>query len=224
MMPISHISYVDSGPMAPGAFGLVDPTDKTMTWAMKWLTEGPDSKTGNPDWFSWNHRPSLRFEMSSLEPCYSWNIYLRFLRNERQKFLEGFYSMAAGSVSRKFLGGVEHRNGIQAVPATNAVLDNRLRNSPRAWLRPGREVRVQKAPTYFGLVSHILRAVSANQMEIQIEGPDRENLAWLRLYLYHPEQKPLRSATVNGVSVKPSSAEVLEITNPSRSLRAEVYF
>jgi hypothetical protein len=149
--------------------------------------------------------------------------------------------MAAGSVSRKFLGGVEHRNGIQAVPATNAVLDNHLRNmllfenfeeqgiellrnSPRAWLRPGREVRVQKAPTYFGLVSHILRAVSANQVEIQIEGPDRENLAWLRLYLYHPEQKPLRSATVNGVSVKPSSAEVLEITNPSRSLRAEVYF
>lgn len=233
--------YVDSGPMALGAFGLIDPNDETMTWAMRWLTEGPDSKTGNPDWFSWNHRPSLRFEMSSLEPCYSWNIYLRFFRNERQKFLEGFYSMAAGSVSRKFLGGVEHRNGIQAVPATNAVLDNHLRNmllienfeqkglellrnSPGVWLRPGQEVRVQQAPTYFGSISYMLRAVSADQVTVQIDGPNRESLAWLRLHLCHPDRKPLRAVRVNNVSVRPLNSEVVEIKNPSRTLKVEADF
>ncbi|HCJ35107.1 MAG TPA: hypothetical protein DHV65_12535 [Ktedonobacter sp.] len=123
-----HPFYLDTGPMFLGVAGLVDPRDETMTWAMKWLTEGPDSTRANPDWTDFSDRPSLRYEMSSVEPCYSWNIYLRFLRNERLKFLEGFYSLAAGAVSRRFLGGVETRDGIQAMPAMNAVINNHLKN------------------------------------------------------------------------------------------------
>lgn len=233
--------YSDGGPTYLGVSGLIDPEDESMTWVMKFLTEGPDAGTEFPAWSDFMQPPCLRYEISSGEPGLSWNIYLRFMRNERLKFLEGFYSLSAGAVSRKFLGGIETRDGIQACPAINSIIDSHLRNmllfendekrgiellrnSPSTWLRPGQEIRVQKAPTYFGLIGYTVRAVNADQVEAQIEGPDRESLAWLRLYLYHPEKKPLRSAKINGVSVRPLSSEVIEIRNPSRAVKVEAYF
>ena len=227
--------YLDIGPMVLGDFGLVDPADETMTWAMRWLTDGPYSQDGNPDWYDWSHRQFLRYEMSNLEPAYSWNIYLRFLRDERGKFLEGFYSLAAGSVTRKFLGGVEHRNGIQATPSTNAVIDNHLRNmlifedrggegldllrnSPAAWLAPQKQIRVERAETYFGPVSYKV-ASFGTRIEAEIAVPSRPQPKWIRLWLNHPEGKALRSVTVNGVAVAPAARNLVEIRNPSGTLK-----
>ena len=123
-----HSFYLDTGPMSLGMAGLVDPTDETMTWAMQWLTEGPDSGSAYPDWTNFSQRPSLRYEMSSCEPSLSWNIYLRFLRDERERFLEGFYSLAAGDVSRRFLGAMETRDGVHDEPSSSVYIDNHLRN------------------------------------------------------------------------------------------------
>jgi len=236
-----HAFYLDTGPMMLGVAGLVDPGDEILTWAMKWLTEGPDSKSAFPDWSDFLERPSLRFEMSSVEPCYSWNVYLRFLRNERREFLEGFYSLAAGSVSRRFLGGVETRDGIQALPATNAVINNHLRNmlifedeaekgvhllrnSPAAWLQKGKEVRVRNAETYFGPMSYQVNSADGQRLEARIEPPQRERLDWIRLYLYHPEGKPLKSVTVNGSRLEPTGKNFVEIKNPSDTLRVDGQF
>ncbi len=159
-----HIFYIDCGPMFLGVAGLLNANDPIMTLAMKWLNEGPNAGSADPDWTEFANTPTLRYEMSSVEPCYSWNVYLRFLRNERDKFLEGFYSLAAGSVSRKFMGGDEHRDGIQDLPTMNSVIDNHLRNmlvfeneggkgvdilrnSPSAWLHAGKDIRVGDALT-----------------------------------------------------------------------------
>jgi len=203
------------------------------------LTDGPESHT-NPDWYDWSVPASLRFEISGLEPCYSWNIYLRFLRGEREKFLEGFYSLAAGSVTRKFLGGVEHRNGIQAVPVTNAVFDNHLRNmlvfedesgqgidllrnSPVAWLRPQKQIRVERAETYFGPMSY--KVVSfGTRIEAEIESPSRTPPQWMRLWLNHPEGKTLSAVTVNGVTVAPAASNLVEIKHPSGTLKVIAQF
>ncbi len=231
--------YLDAGPMMLGVAGLLDPKDTTMTWAMKWLTEGPHS-SGNPDWDDWTRPASLRYEMSSLEPCYSWNIYLRYLRGEREKFLEGVYSLAAGSVTRKFLGGVEHRNGIQAVPATNAVFDNHLRNmlvfedesgqgidllrnSPVAWLKPEKRIRVERAETYFGPVS--FEVVSfGSRIEAEIKAPSRTSPEWIRLWLNHPEGKALRSVTINGSAAAPAAGNLVEVKKPSGTLKVIVQY
>jgi hypothetical protein len=210
-----------------------------MTWALQWLTEGPDS-TGNPDWDDWSRPASLRYEMSSLEPCYSWNIYLRFLRGERERFLEGVYSLAAGSVTRKFLGGVEHRNGIQAVPTTNAVLDSHLRNmlvfedqsgqgidllrnSPIAWLGPEKRIRVQRAETYFGPLSYTVLSTGA-RIEADIETPSRMPMEWIRLWLNQPEGKALRSVTIDGKTVAPAASNLVEIRKPSGTLKVVAQF
>ena len=80
-----HIFYLDCGPMFLGVAGLIDAKDPSMTLAMKWLTEGPNAGSADPDWTEFTNTPTLRYEMSSVEPCYSWNIYLRFLRNERRQ-------------------------------------------------------------------------------------------------------------------------------------------
>ena len=236
-----HQFYLDTGPMFLGVAGLVDPGDETMTWAMKWLTEGPDSNRAYPDWSDYSERPSLPFEMSSVEPCYSWNVYLRFLRNEREKFLEGFYSLAAGAVSRKFLGGVETRDGIQALPVMNAVINNHLRNmlifedeggrgihllrnTPSAWLVAGKQIRVERAETYFGRMSYKISTLSAQRIEAEIQSPSRERADWIRLYLRHPGGKPIRSASVNGLPLTPVSVDVLEIKNPSGILKVVVEY
>jgi hypothetical protein len=234
-----HIFYLDGGPMFLGVAGLEDPDADTMTWAMKWLNEGPDAGTASPDWSDFSDRPSLRFEMSSVEPCYSWNVFLRFLRNEREKFLEGFYSLAAGAVSRRFLGGSEHRDGIQNLPVMNAVVCTHLRNmllrengrglellrnAPSSWFLPGREIRVSGGETYFGAAGYHLKSVSARRMEAEIDTPARERPAWIRLHLFHPEGRALRSATSNGAAARVLSATALEIPDPPGKLKIVAEF
>jgi hypothetical protein len=230
-----HFFYLDCGPMFLGVAGLEDAADDTMTWVLKFLTEGPGTGRANPDWTTFSDRPSLRFEMSTVEPCYSWNVYLRFLRDEREKFLEGFYSQAAGAVSRKFLGGSEHRDGIQQLPVMNSVINGHLRNmlvfenadggldllrnSPGAWLRSGKQLEVRGAETYFGPISYQVRAVDGQRVEAEIQTPSRERPKWIRLHLYDPEGRPLRAASVNGQALAPTGPSVLEIKDPSGSVK-----
>lgn len=230
-----HYFYLDCGPMFLGVSGLEDASDDTMTWVLDYLTDGPGTGRANPDWTTYSDRPSLRFEMSTVEPCYSWNVNLRFLRNEREKFLEGFYSQAAGSVSRKFLGGSEHRDGIQQLPVMNSVINGHLRNmlvfenqdggldllrnSPGAWLNAGKEINVRGAETYFGPMSYHVRAINDQRVEAEIEAPTRERPKWIRLYLYHPDGRPLRAATVNGTAVSLAGPSVIEIKDPAGPLK-----
>ena len=234
-------TYLDTGPMFLGVGGLLNPNDEVMTWALKWLTEGPNANTEFPDWSDFSQPSCLRYEMSSGEPCYSWNIYLRYLRNERLQFLEGFYSMVAGAVSRKFLGGVETRDGIQGLPITNAVIDNHLRNmlvfenesgrgidllrnSPSAWLEPGKEIRVKDAQTHFGPLSLYVKTGPNNQLVAEVDPPRREAVDWIRLHLYHPQGRPLRRAVINSSSITPASANVIEMRNPRQKIAVEASF
>ncbi len=235
-----HAFYLDTGPMFLGVSGLMDPRDESMTWAMKWLNEGPDAGKASPDWSDYRERPSLRYEMSSSEPAYSWNIFLRFLRNERLQFLEGFYSLAAGAVSRKFRAAVETRDGIQGMPLTNAVINMHLRNmllcediseggiellrnSPGAWLRPGNRVRVERAQTYFGTMGFQVRS-AGRRVEAEIEVPARNRVRWIKLHLHHPQGRPLRGALVNGVSVPVVSTGPLAVKSPPRNLNIVAEF
>jgi hypothetical protein len=236
---ILHIFYVDCGPMFLGVVGLLNASNPLMTLAIKWLNEGPNAGSADPDWTEYANTPTLRYEMSSVEPCYSWNVYLRFLRNERDKFLEGFYSLAAGSVSRRFMGGDEHRDGIQDLPTMNSVIDNHLRNmlvfenengqeldllrnSPSAWLRPGKDIRVRGALTTFGTVSYQVHSTDKD-VDASIECPSNGGLAQLHLYLYPPEGKSIQLAKVNGASQIVKDG-IVEIQNPSGTIHVSAEF
>jgi hypothetical protein len=236
-----HVFYLDGGPLFAGVAGLLNPDDEIMTWALKWLTEGPDSKSYSPDWSDWSERPSLPYEMASSEPALSWNIPLRFLRNERQKFLEGFYSLCAGAVSRRFMVGHETRNGIQGMALVNATINiqlrnilvfeqeegrgiDLLRNSPSAWLGAGKRISVKRAQTYFGPISYEIRAGDGRSIEAEIEAPSRDPVDWIRLHLYHPEDKPLKRVSVNGLEVPSRDKNTVEIKNPRGTIKVVAEF
>jgi hypothetical protein len=238
--PTGHAFYLDTGPMFLGVAGLLPPQDDTMTWAMKWLTEGPDAGKYNPDWSDLGDTPSLVFEMSSCEPAYSWNLPLRFLRNESDRFLEGFYSLCAGAVSRRFLEGCETRDGIIGLPVTNAVIGNHLRNmlvfddeksgslellrnAPRRWLLPGKAIRVRGAETYFGLLSYRVDTTQ-DGTRVEIDCPERQPVNTLRLHLRLPDQRTVRSVTVNGKRLKPGRDGVVEVDQPTGKLKVVTEF
>ena len=147
----------------------------------------------------------------------------------------------AGAVSRKFLGGVETRDGIQGLPITNAIIDNHLRNmlvfenelgrgidllrnSPSAWLEPGKEIRVRGAQTHFGLLSLHVKTGTNNQVTAEIDLPRREAVDWIRLHLYHPQGRPLRRAVINSSAITPASANVIEVRNPRQKMTVEASF
>lgn len=232
--------YVDTGPLFLGVSGLLPAGGEVMTWTLKWFTEGPYADSYDPQWSDWWDPASLPYEMSSGEPCYSWNIPLRFLRGEREKFLEGFYSLSAGSVSRRFLGSVEHRDGIQGMPAGNAVINTHLRNmlvfenpdgrtlellrnAPGSWLEEEKEVVVEEAPTYFGPISYRVKT-SAEEVAITVDPPSRQTPDLLRIYVHEPQERPIRELRVNGQPASPAGSNSVEIENPSEKIEITVAF
>ncbi|MGW8181951.1 MAG: hypothetical protein ACWGQW_24755, partial [bacterium] len=233
--------YIDTGPLFLGVSGLFDPSDEVMDWTLSWFTEGPHAGSYDPQASEWWDAGSLPYEMSSGEPCYSWNIPLRFSRNEREKFLEGFYTLCAGSVSRRFLGGVEHRDGIQGVPVGNSVINNHLRNmllyenekesglellrnSPGKWLLSGQRISVQQAPSYFGSISYVSEAED-DQIHFVIDSPSRQPVNWIKIHLVHPAGKPVRKIELEGnASSRVLSDTVVELGNPTGTLKVKVIF
>ena len=68
--------------------------DPLMQDACAWFREGPQHKLYRPDASCWQV-PVLIHEMSSCEPCYSWNIFHSWQLGDRERFLEGMYSLFA---------------------------------------------------------------------------------------------------------------------------------
>lgn len=160
--------YLDTGPLMLVFSGLCDAAEDAMRSTVKWFREGPPSKIYRYDSDCWQV-PSLHREMSSCEPCFSWNVFHSHQLKDRQHFLEGLYSLFAGSMSRQTQTVCETRGGITGVIGAHlptclarlAVVDDQvhenelhvLRLIPLAWLREDQEAVFERMPTHFGPVS-----------------------------------------------------------------------
>ncbi|MHB0998733.1 MAG: hypothetical protein ACYC27_05750 [Armatimonadota bacterium] len=72
---------------------------------------------------------------------------------------------------------------------------------PREWLEQRNRISVKNAPTHFGEVSYEIESdVLHNIVKTQIEMPDRIQPDTVILRLRHPDAKPIKSVTVNGVN------------------------
>lgn len=70
---------------------------------------------------------------------------------------------------------------------------------PRYWLRDGETLSVQRAQTYFGEMSLVVRSeVARRRITVEIDPPRRNPPARTLLRIRHPEEEPLLSVTVNG--------------------------
>ena len=207
--------YLDTGPLFLVFAGLMPASDPLMDDVRRWFREGPQQKFYRRDSNCWQV-PVLDHEMSSCEPCYSWNLFHTLQQGDREKFMEGLYSVFAGSISRKTRVSCETRGGVTgnafSAPlaiylSRLAVIDDELvenelhllRLMPLAWLKPGAASAFEKMPTEFGPVT-LLTKVSADgqTLAVTFKPAFRKGAAPARIRLHVPPIPGLKRLVVNG--------------------------
>jgi len=203
---LRHAFYLDTGPLFLVFAGLMDAEDELMKSTLLWFREGPPSKVYRYDSGCWQ-LPSLRHEMSSCEPCYSWNVFHSHQQQDRAKYLEGMYSLFAGQISRRTYSACETRGGVTGTTwsclpvylARLAVVDDQIKKDelhlmrmmPLAWLRTDRESKFENMPTEFGPVTLRVR-LDRNGRELQVSfAPE---------FRYKPKRVVLHVPPVDGLS------------------------
>lgn len=122
-----HPFYLDTGPLFLVFAELLPEDDPLMASARHVFPSGPHRKTF--DITGSGNRPAcLYHEISSCEPSYSWNLFHSHQLADRDRFLEGIFSLFAGGMSRQTYVGRETRGGIIATVCTHplAVIAARL--------------------------------------------------------------------------------------------------
>ena len=205
--------YLDGGPLCLVWAGLMDADDPIMQDMLAFFREGPNWKIRKP--FPWSlDRAVLEHEMSSCEPCYSFNAFHSWQLGDRRHFLEAMYSVLVGGISQNTFISCEHRHGIQgtlfAFPlgmglARLSVIDEQivpgelhlLRFCPLAWLRSDRPARFLRMPTEFGPVDLTAQlSKDGKTLEVSFKGDWRDRPG--KVVLHVPPVPGLRKVSVNG--------------------------
>ncbi len=152
------------------------------------------------------------------EPVYNQQATAYLLRDDPKAAIRAFYSMMACAFSHSVFEPVEHRwtwGQYFGPPSTDGAwfelyrhmliheLDDGtlllLQATPRQWLEDGKAIEVERAPTYYGLLSMALRSEAASgKLAVEIQMPDRTRPKALLVRLRHPRERRMQSVTVNG--------------------------
>lgn len=194
--------------------GLMSADDELMRDCVQFFREGPDTLLygvrSNP-----LSRPVLIHEISSCEPCYSWNIVHSWQLQDRPRFLEGLYSLFGGAMSRQTYSACEHRHGIQTCQCPTylgfylgrlAVIDDEIaegelhlfRLCPLAWLTPNEDTVFERMPTLFGEANLRFR-LDADRKALHVSFSGKWRSSPPRIVLHVPPL-PLERIIVNGNS------------------------
>ena len=201
----------------------MDADDPIMADMLAFFREGPNWKLHKP--FPWSlDRAVLEHEISSCEPCYSFNAYHSWQLGDCERFLEAMYSVLVGAVSHNTFISCEHRHGIQgnqfAFPfgfclARLSVIDDQvsrdnlhlLRFCPLAWLQQDRPARFLMMPTEFGPVDLTVQlSADGKTLEVTFNGDWRERPG--EIVLHVPPVPGLRKVSVNGKKYSASKGAV----------------
>jgi hypothetical protein len=208
-----HAFYLDCGPLFLVFAGLVDAHDPMMVDTRAYFRSGPQHWTYRHDSNCWQS-PVLEHEMSSCEPCYSWNVFHSWQLGDRQRFLEGMYSLFAGAMSRQTRISCETRGGITGnvfaaslavYLARLSVVDDQLRPDelhllrlmPLAWLAPGKRAVFQQIPTERGPLTVETR-LSSNGRTLEVVYRPQLRAPFAKVWLHIPPIPGLRVVKVNG--------------------------
>ena len=212
-----HAFYLDAGPLFLVFAGLLRAKEPEMADTLRWFRAGPQRRFNRRDSNCWQV-PVLYNEMSSCEPCYSWNVFHAYELGDRENFLEGLYSLFAGAISRKTCIGCETRGGVYGNVFSNAlalylarlaVIDDQLREdelhllrlAPLAWLKADRQTVFDNMPTEFGPVSLRFK-LSADKRKLAITFRPGFRCAPERVLLHVPPLKRLKEIVLNGKPYK----------------------
>jgi hypothetical protein len=221
-----HAFYLDTGPLFLVFAGLLEADDPLMQDTRSYFRHGPLQRNYRHDTDCWQS-PVLEHEMSSCEPCYSWNIFHSWQLGDRARFLEGMYSVFAGAMSRQTRISCETRGGITgnvfaaslaAYLARLAVVDDQLRAGdlhllrlmPLAWLAPGKKAVFRSIPTEHGPLS-LTTSLSSDSQKLVIEFEPHFRQEFSRVWLHVPPVPGLKEVRLNGRKVWSGQGATVEI-------------
>ena len=221
-----HAFYLDTGPMFLVWSELMDADDQLMRSAVDFFREGPNTKIFDPRNNCWQ-RPVLIREISSCEPCYSWNAFHSWQLGDRYRYLECMYSLLTGALSPQTYISCETRHGIfgnvfASVLLTDlvrlSVIDDELeagrlhllRLVPKAWLRSDIETEFENMPTEFGPVT-IKFALSKDHKDLKVTYNHKFRRPPEKVMLHIPPVESLKKVIINGRPVKAKPSDVINI-------------
>lgn len=206
----AHAFHLDTGAMVL-VFGELFPADDPiMRASVRWFREGPQVKHFRRFSSEWQ-MPVLYGEISSCEPCYSWNVFHTFELGDREKFTQGLYSLFAGGICRQNFVSCETReavsgncftHGLALMAMRLAVIEERgdelhlLRMTPRAFFENG-GFHWKLAPTWFGELNLAARFdARTGTLDVRYSPPKRSKPG--KTVLHVPPIDGLRSIRING--------------------------
>lgn len=220
----THPFYLDTGPLFLVYAGLLDASDPMMQSTLKFFREGPNWTTF--DRYGTHEQPAvLVHEISSCEPPSSFNLFHSHQLGDRQRFLEGMYSMMAGAHSRKTFTTCETRGGITGLAAhidvyavKLCVIDDfvesdelhLLRMTPKAWLKTDHLTRFKNVPTIFGPVTVRFQLAEGGRVLYVRYDADFHH-APKKVVLHVPPLPSIERVRVNGRSVKAGGGGLLTL-------------
>jgi hypothetical protein len=171
------------------------------------------------------------------EPIYNQHATALLLRDEPEAVIRAFYSMIACAFSHRQLSPLEHRwawGQYYGPPSTDGAWFELYRNMlinelhgegalfigqaiPRAWLEDGKQIRIERAPTYFGPVTLAIESrARTGSIHAQVALSDRNRPDLLQIRFRHPHRALLRAVTVNGSESHEfdPARELVAIPNP----------
>jgi hypothetical protein len=204
---------LDGGPLCLPWAGLIDASDPAMQSFADYFRVGPPTKLWGPR-SSPIARAVLHHEISSCEPCYSWNIVNSWQTGDRARFLEGMYALFAGAISNQTYINGEHRNAMYGTVFVaplmtwcmrQAVLDDEisegelhlLRLCPLAWLSADEETVFEKMPTVYGTADlRFSLSRDRKQLNVKFAGNWRDQAP--KVVLHIPPVDELVQVSING--------------------------
>ena len=209
-----HPFYLDAGPTFAVYAGILRADDELMRDAIAFLREGPHVREADPAEVHWRSPPRLVQEMSSAEPCYSWNIYHSHQLGDRARFLEGMYSIVTGALSRQTSVSCETRGGItENVFASALAVDlarlstvddtlepgnlHLMRLTPLAWISASEQTRFENMPTEFGPVT-LKWQLASDGRTLNVEYAPNFRRAPGSVLLHVPPLTAMKNVIVNG--------------------------
>jgi hypothetical protein len=226
-LSFEHPFYLDTGPIFGVYAGVLHADDPLMRDAVDFLREGPQTRDGSDARFSWRNTPRLIHEISSAEPCYSWNVFHSHQLGDRERYLEGMYSLFTGALSRQTHVSCETRGGItENVFATTlavdlarlAVVDDEIepgtlhlmRLTPLAWISAAEQTRFENMPTEFGPVT-LKWKLSADGRSLAVDYAPKFRRPPRAVLLHVPPAEGLEKVLVNGVKHPAKGGDVISL-------------
>ena len=202
---------------------ILDPNSLEVGEMMDYLEDYQFLRTG---WNDYSHAENQKdiFNLggfSKLQPYYSRNVEIYALRDDVKPFIRSYFNALSTLLNTENLSLWE---GFQKAGAWNKTHEtgwllcqtglmfvmergDELWLAPMVtnnWLKDGMTIAVQDAPTRFGPVSYrIASHVDDGYIEASIDPPRRTSAKQIVIRIRHPEDKAIRSVTVDG---KPHAA------------------